>query len=510
MGWVRCRGQRVAPMNLQSTNNQVTSSSKTQAGNSFASFGLAKNLTRALSDMGFSEPRPIQAKGIPAVLKGRDVLGLAATGTGKTAAFALPMLEHLIAQKPRSNSGPRALVVAPTRELALQIHAEIELLAKYTNVRAMTVFGGVGAGPQIRVLRKHPDIVVACPGRLLDLANGRNVRLDNVEMLVLDEADHMLDMGFLPDVRRIIKLLPRRRQNLLFSATMPREILKLTDGLLQNPHTVELGHSKPAETIEHSLYPVDQTRKFTLLKHLLADDGFHSAIIFLRTKHRAKRLARDLEKAGHRAIALQGNMSQGARQKAMEGFRMGRYDVLVATDIAARGIDVANVSHVINFDFPGTPDAYTHRIGRTGRSEQSGQACTFMTRDDMGAVKAIERKLKMTIPRIKIRDMMSGGRETAARGRRQIALSRGPAQELFEPTPNGRRGKPASGYAGRGSSSFGKKQSGVRFGGSGSGHSSGSRPSSGRNGDSSTSFGAGLDGGSSRRRGGGGRRRRSR
>lgn len=370
------------------------------------------------------------------------------------------------------------MIVAPTRELAIQINAEIELLAKYTNVRSMTVFGGVGAGPQIRDLGRGPDIVVACPGRLLDLANGRRVRLDSVEILVLDEADHMLDMGFLPDVRRIIKLCPRNRQNLLFSATMPREIRKLTDNLLRNPHEVELEHSKPADTIEHALYPVDQPRKFTLLKHLLDADDFRSAIVFLRTKHRAKRLAQDLVKAGHQAIALQGNMSQGARQRAMQGFREGKFDVLVATDIAARGIDVANVSHVINFDLPGTPDAYTHRIGRTGRSEQAGKACTFVTREDMSGVKAIERKLKMTIPRIKVRDMMSGGREAALQGRRQIALSRGKSNVYqSEPSPGSRRGRPSKKSGEANQSSLGKKPSGMRFGGSGAGHASGGRTS---------------------------------
>jgi ATP-dependent RNA helicase RhlE len=501
----------------------MTSSSKAQSKSSFMSFGLDKNLTRALSDMGFTEPRPIQAKGIPAVMLGRDVLGLAATGTGKTAAFALPILEHLLKNKARGGNGPRVLIVAPTRELVVQIHAEIELLAKYTNVRAMTVFGGVGAGPQIRELRKSPDILVACPGRLLDLANGGSAKLGSVEMLVLDEADHMLDMGFLPDVRRIVKLVPRRRQNLLFSATMPKEILRLTENLLLNPVTVELDHSKPADTIEHALYPVDQPRKFTLLKHILAGDDFHSAIVFLRTKHRAKRLAQDLVKAGHRAIALQGNMSQGARQRAMEGFRNGAYDVLVATDIAARGIDVANVSHVINFDLPGTPDAYTHRIGRTGRSEQSGKACTFVTRDDMSGVKAIERKIKMTIPRVKVRDMMSGGREAALQGRRQIALSRGtpnvyqserPASSRRErpsksPSKNFPKGPPGRLAPGN-ENSAPKKSSGMRFGGSGAGHSSGGRTSEHRTDDSGNSFGAGVDRGPSRRRGGGPRRGRGR
>ncbi len=371
------------------------------------------------------------------------MLGLAQTGTGKTAAFALPIIDRLITRTGSNN--PRCLIIAPTRELAIQIHAEIELLAKYTNVRSTTVFGGVGANPQIRALRSRPDIVVACPGRLLDRASSRDARLDGIEVLVLDEADHMLDMGFLPDIKRIIKLLPQRRQNLLFSATMPREIRGLANSLLRDPHIVELAHSAPAETIDHALYPVEQKRKTALLKHLMDDEDFTSAIVFLRTKHRAKRLARDLDAAGHNAVALQGNMSQSQRQKAMQGFRDGRFDVLVATDIAARGIDVANVSHVVNFDIPCTPDAYTHRIGRTGRAERSGKAYTFITHEDTALVRAIERKLKMEIPRVKVRDFVGedddfrrgrggpprragGGRKFAGRGAGAAKQGRGKAR----------------------------------------------------------------------------------
>ncbi len=376
-----------------------TRSERSKGG--FATFGLSSNLLRAIADIGFSEPRPIQAKAIPQALTGRDILGLAQTGTGKTAAFALPMLELLSQTK---GHNPRALIVSPTRELALQIHAEIELLGKYTNLRALPIFGGVGIAPQVRALKKSPDILVACPGRLLDLMGSGSVRLDGIEILVLDEADHMLDMGFLPDIKRILAKLPERRQNLLFSATMPKEIRGLTERVLRNPHVVELSHSSPAETIEHALYAVDQSKKSALLQKLLAADDFRSAIVFLRTKHRARRLAQELEKAGHNAIALQGNMSQAQRQRAMQGFREGRYDVLVATDIAARGIDVAQISHVINFDVPNTPDAYTHRIGRTGRAERSGKAFTFMTREDAEAVRAIERKLGTKIPRITTED----------------------------------------------------------------------------------------------------------
>lgn len=399
-----------------------------QSGSSktaFASFGLSKNILRAVTEAGFEKPRPIQAKAIPQALKGRDVLGLAQTGTGKTAAFALPILERLSARK---GSNPRTLVLAPTRELALQIQGDFKMLGKFTNIRSATVFGGVSPVPQKRALRSRPDVIVACPGRLLDLMGSGDVRFDGLEVLVLDEADHMLDMGFLPDIKRILKQLPEPRQNLLFSATMPREIRRLTDGMLRDPHVVELARSTPIETIEHALYPVDRNQKTNLLTNLLSEEGFTSAIVFLRTKHRTRRLARDLERKGLRAIALQGNMSQGQRQRAMQGFRDGHYNVLVATDIAARGIDVAGVSHVVNYDVPDTPEAYTHRIGRTGRAERSGKACTFVTGEDLESVKAIERKLRVQIPRIKLRDLAGSQRSTAAGGtdgRRRVNRSPG-------------------------------------------------------------------------------------
>lgn len=366
----------------------------------FSDFDIGEDILRAVTEAGFETPRPIQAATIPHVLEGRDVLGLAQTGTGKTAAFALPIIERLLCSEGRP---PSCLIVAPTRELATQIQEELRLLARHVDLRVATVFGGVPAGPQVRALRRHPDVIVACPGRLLDLCASGDVRLDGIEILVLDEADHMLDMGFLPDIRRILEKLPSKRQNLLFSATMSPEIRTLADRILQSPHVVELAHSAPAHTIKHVLYPVQQKRKTALLYHVMGHDDFESAIIFLRTKHRARRLAQALEREGHRAIALQGNMSQGQRKRAMQGFRDGSYNVLVATDIAARGIDVAQLSHVINFDVPDTPDAYTHRIGRTGRAECRGKAFTFVTSEDTATVRAIERKLDMRIPRVKLR-----------------------------------------------------------------------------------------------------------
>ena len=377
----------------------MMSQSSPRSAPGFSQFPLAPAVQRGIAALGFTVPRAIQAQTIPAALEGRDVLGLAQTGTGKTAAFALPIIERLHT-KPRP--GPRALILAPTRELAMQIHAELVALAQFTGLQAVTVFGGTSAGPQIRALRARPDVIIACPGRLLDLMQQGVAKLDGIEVLVLDEADHMFDMGFLPSVQKILKALPHTRQNLLFSATMPAEVRALTGKLLRAPHVVELAHSKPAETVEHALYPVPSDRKVDLLRHLLSEDGFTAAIVFLRTKHRAKRLALQLSSMGHNAIALQGNMSQPQRDRAMSGFRTGRFDILVATDIAARGIDVANVSHVINFDVPNTPDAYTHRIGRTGRAERSGKACTLVCDADHAAVRDIERQLGAPIARRQI------------------------------------------------------------------------------------------------------------
>jgi ATP-dependent RNA helicase RhlE len=368
--------------------------SRIEAG--FAGFALHPDLHRGIAAAGFTEPRPIQTATLGAALEGRDILGLAQTGTGKTAAFALPLLERV---RGRRAEGPLALVVAPTRELATQISEEVRLLARFTDVRVATVFGGVSAAPQIAALRQRPEIVVACPGRLLDLQQQRAIRLDRVEVLVLDEADHMFDMGFLPDIRRILAALPVRRQNLLFSATMPSEIRGLADGLLRDPHVVDLNRSRPVDTVEHTLFPVDGTLKFELLQRVLAEEGFVSAIVFTRTKHRARKLARQLDGAGYRAVALQGNMSQNQRERAMEGFRARRFHVLVATDIAARGIDVEQVSHVVNFDMPTTVEGYTHRIGRTGRAERRGRAYTFVTPEDHDLVRAVERRMGAAIPR---------------------------------------------------------------------------------------------------------------
>jgi ATP-dependent RNA helicase RhlE len=374
----------------------MSSPTTTEAPTTFAHFNLGPGVERGLTAAGFARPRPIQEQAIPAALAGRDILGLAQTGTGKTAAFVLPILARLQSARRR---GPRVLIVAPTRELATQIADDIRMLGRFTPVRAALVFGGVAPGPQIATLRSEPEIVVGCPGRILDLHRQGALRLDRIETLVLDEADQMFDMGFLPDIRRIVQALPRTRQNLLFAATMPGEIRALAGQLLRAPHVVELAHSRPASTVDHALYPVGGDDKLPLLRSVLADGAFVSAIVFTRTRHRARRLARQLASTGHRAVALQGDMSQSQRDRAMSGFRRREFDVLVATDIAARGLDVEQVSHVVNFDMPGTPEAYTHRIGRTGRSGRKGKAYTFVTAEDAPLVLAVERRIGAPIPR---------------------------------------------------------------------------------------------------------------
>ena len=327
---------------------------------SFEQFLFDRRIAAGVKSVGYDTPTPIQERAIPIILKGRDVLGLAQTGTGKTAAFALPILQRL-------TRGPlgrvRALIVAPTRELAEQIHQEIRRLGRGTKVRSVAVYGGVSKGPQLAALRRGTEIVVACPGRLLDHVDAGGIDLSHVEVLVLDEADRMCDMGFLPDIRRIIRQVPEKRQTLFFSATMPSDIKGLADKILSNPETVEVGGNAPAKTVSHALYPVPDHRRTELLTAILRGTSTGRVLVFTRTKHRARNLALQMKKRGHRAAALQGNMSQNQRQQAINGFRNGRIDVLVATDIAARGIDVSGISHVVNYDMPNTVDAYTHRIG---------------------------------------------------------------------------------------------------------------------------------------------------
>lgn len=357
---------------------------------SFDMFNLHPSIAAGVQMAGYTTPTPIQKQAIPPILQGKDVLGLAQTGTGKTAAFALPILQQLL-------TGPRgrirALVVAPTRELAEQINEAFTLLGKQTKIRTTAVYGGVNINPQIQRLKQGVDVVVACPGRLLDHINQKTIDLSHIEMLVLDEADRMCDMGFLPDIRKLLKHLPTQRQTLFFSATMPDDIRRLSQDILKNPVTVQIDIAKPAVTISHAIYPVPYHLKTSLLLELLRHTDTESVLIFTRTKHRARRVAQQVARAGYKTAALQGNMTQNQRQKAMDGFRMGKYKILVATDIAARGIDVSQISHVVNYDIPDTVDAYTHRIGRTGRAAKTGDALTFVTPEDQPMVRTIERVL---------------------------------------------------------------------------------------------------------------------
>lgn len=368
---------------------------------SFSAFDLHPHVYKGVQAAGYTTPTPIQQEAIPAVLAGRDLLGLAQTGTGKTAAFALPLL-HRLAGGPRGRV--RALIVAPTRELAEQIHVEFGTLGRATGLRSATVYGGVGMAPQARALRGGAEIIVACPGRLLDHLESGTGTLAKLEVLVLDEADHMFDMGFLPAVRALVKRVPESAQRLLFSATMPDELRGLAEAMLHDPVRVEIGRAAPAETVSHALYPVAREQKTELLKHLLRHHDTRSALVFTRTKHGAKRLAESLDRDNFFVASLQGNLSQTKRQKALDAFRSGQVHILVATDIAARGIDVARVSHVINYDVPTTAEAYTHRIGRTGRAARTGEAFTFVTPDDEKAVRQIERALKGPIERVQLPD----------------------------------------------------------------------------------------------------------
>ena len=353
----------------------------------FETFNFHPSIAAGAAAAGYETPTPIQARAIPQVFKGRDIMGLAQTGTGKTAAFVLPILNRLVERK---YGCVRALIIAPTRELAEQIHQAIETLGCETHIRSVSVYGGVGINPQIKKL-KRADVVVACPGRLLDHIGRHSIDLSQLEVLVIDEADQMLDMGFIPDIRRILKNLPKKHQTLVFSATMPAEIRRLAGDILRDPATVQVGITAPAETVSHALYPVAQHLKTALLLKLLGNTHTKSVLVFTRTKHRAKSLGKKLSAAGYRSASLQGNLSQARRQAALDGFRDGKFQILVATDIAARGIDVTQISHVINYDIPSTPEAYIHRIGRTGRATRSGEAFTLVTEEDKIMVRAINR-----------------------------------------------------------------------------------------------------------------------
>jgi ATP-dependent RNA helicase RhlE len=366
----------------------------------FSTLGLIDPLQRAVAGAGYEIPTPIQSQAIPHLLAGRDVLGCAQTGTGKTAAFALPILDRLARSQRRPGSrGPRALVLTPTRELALQINEGFATYGRHVAPKAAVIFGGVGQAPQVDALRRNTDIIVATPGRLIDLMEQGHARLEAVEMLVLDEADRMLDMGFIEPIRRIVSKLPRKRQNLMFSATMPEEIRKLAHQILVDPMQVSVTPvSSTAEKVRQWVLFVDRSDKRKLLQEVLRDPAMTRVLVFTRTKHGANKVAEELDRKGVPSAAIHGNKSQGARQRALDAFKSGRIRVLVATDIAARGIDVDGVTHVINFEIPDEPESYVHRIGRTARAGASGIALSFCDAEERTSLRDIERLIRAQVP----------------------------------------------------------------------------------------------------------------
>ena len=403
----------------------------------FEQFSFNKNINAAIHAAGYSCPTPIQEKAIPLILQGRDVLGLAQTGTGKTAAFILPILQHLDKNPSRKL---RVLIIEPTRELAEQVHQSILEMNGKRGDRSATLYGGVSKAGQIRNARKGVEIFVACPGRLLDLMNEGYIDLSSVEILVLDEADRLCDMGFLPDIRRILMYLPGKRQTLLFSATMPGDIRGLAKSILKNPAQVQIGITAPVKTVSHMLYPVQEAMKSKLLLSVLQQTATGKTLVFTRTKHRARRLSDNLAKNGYRVSALQGNMTQNRRLAAIDGFRGNKYDILVATDIAARGLDVSEISHVINFDMPDTVDTYTHRIGRTGRAGNTGEAFTFTVPADEFIVRQIEKILGTPIERRRLPEFTPDGADNIILpGSGNSAKQGGVRSRVFRPSLSSRR-----------------------------------------------------------------------
>ncbi|MEC4728406.1 DEAD/DEAH box helicase [Shewanella sp. D64] len=370
---------------------------------SFTSLGLSAPILKAVALKGYDTPSPIQAQAIPAVLEGKDVMAAAQTGTGKTAGFTLPLLELLSKGQRAQAKQVRALVLTPTRELAAQVAESVETYGKFLPLNSAVIFGGVGIGPQISKLGKGVDILVATPGRLLDLYNQRAVNFSQLEVLILDEADRMLDMGFIHDIKKILKVLPAKRQNLMFSATFSDDIRKLAKGLVNNPVEISVTpRNATAKTVEQYIYPVDQNQKTAALIHLIKQNEWKQVLVFSRTKHGANRIAKNLEASGLTAAAIHGNKSQGARTKALANFKSGEVRVLVATDIAARGIDIDQLPNVVNFDLPNVPEDYVHRIGRTGRAGANGQAVSLVSGDETKLLRDIERLIKQNIPRKEI------------------------------------------------------------------------------------------------------------
>ncbi len=384
----------------------------------FTQFQLDPRLMQGIQKAGYENATPIQEASIPAAIRGRDIIGTAQTGTGKTAAFVLPILHKLLTGQ---RHVARALIVTPTRELAEQINDVIRELAAGTKLRSVTIYGGVGANPQVQALRNGAEIIVACPGRLLDLISQGHAKMNNIEILVLDEADRMFDMGFLPDVRRIVKAVPVQRQTMMFSATFPADVELLAAQALKQPQKIAMGISRPAYTVTHALYPVPAHLKSQLLLELLKKTDTNSVLVFARTKYRAQKVTQQIERAGHKVTSLHGDRSQGQRQSALKGFKDGTHTIMVATDIAARGLDVESISHVINYDMPDTADAYIHRIGRTGRAQRTGDAFTLVTDEDKDMIRTLERIMGSPLKR----EVLEGFDYTAAAPPRSPNASRG-------------------------------------------------------------------------------------
>jgi ATP-dependent RNA helicase RhlE len=410
---------------------------------SFSTLNLGPAILKAIEEAGYTEPTPIQAAAIPQILAGDDLIGIAQTGTGKTAAFVLPILALLSGAQPAAGRrGPQVLVLAPTRELVAQIEENVRAYARHLPLRMATIYGGVGERPQIEALRTAVDLVIACPGRLLDLMQRKLGFWNDLRFLVLDEADRMLDMGFIPSIRQIVKRLPQKRQTLLFSATLSHEIESLTREFLQSPKTVQIGRrSNPAETVTQFVYEVPQHLKPALLTHLLAEPAFDTVLVFARTKHGADRIARRLEQDGIRTATIHSNRSQGQRLRALKDFKAGAVRVLVATDIAARGIDVDGISHVVNYDFPMHSEDYVHRIGRTGRAHAVGDAISFITPEDYSPLRSLERFIGRGIVRKKAEGFDYAARaqpRSDSRQPRQDAGPRGPQRHR----PDGSSGRP--------------------------------------------------------------------
>ena len=429
---------------------------------SFDSLGLSEPLLRAVNELGYSAPTPIQRQAIPAVLEGGDLLAGAQTGTGKTAGFTLPILERLSRSRPGSGKPHvRALILTPTRELAAQVEESVRAYGKYLKLRSTVMFGGVGINPQIDALKRGVDIVVATPGRLLDHIQQKTIDLARLEILVLDEADRMLDMGFIHDIKRVLKHLPARRQNLLFSATFSDEIKALADGLLDSPALIEVARrNTTAETVAQKVHPVDRDRKRELLTHLIKQHNWFQVLVFTRTKHGANRLAEQLTKDGISALAIHGNKSQSARTRALAEFKDGTLQVLVATDIAARGIDIDQLPHVVNYDLPNVPEDYVHRIGRTGRAGATGEAVSLVCVDEHQLLRDIERLIKRELPReviagfepdphakpepiLRRGQQGRGDRPAQPRAQRAPGAARASGPGMSETKPDARGSKPA-------------------------------------------------------------------